>query len=155
MRNLTILPDLYTGLRIGELCALQWKDIGFINNIISITKTVQRIKNNDINSNVKTKLIITEPKTEYSVRTVPIPKFLITILKQYRSDRDVYFFTNTDKPKDPRALEKYFKDLLSKCGIRDLVFHALRHTYATRAREAGIDIKILSQLLGHSHTKLH
>lgn len=154
LRNLAILLDLYTGLRIGELCALQWKDIDFINNTISITKTVLRVKNNDINSSKKTKLIIANPKTEHSVRTVPIPKFLIEILKQYRSDKDVYIFTNTDKPKDPRALEKYFKDLLSRCGIRNLVFHALRHTYATRSREAGIDIKILSELLGHSTYKI-
>lgn len=154
LRNLAILMDLYTGLRIGELCALQWGDIDFINNTISITKTVQRIKNNDINSNVKTKLIITEPKTEYSVRTIPIPKFLIAILKQYRSNEDIYIFTKSNKPKDPRALEKYFKDLLLKCGIRDLVFHSLRHTYATRSREAGIDIKILSELLGHSSYKI-
>lgn len=154
LRNLAILMDLYTGLRIGELCALQWEDIDFINNTISITKTVQRIKNNDINSNNKTKLIIDNPKTEHSVRTIPIPKFLITILKQHRSDEDIYIFTKTNKPKDPRALEKYFKELLSKCGIRNLVFHSLRHTYATRSREAGIDIKILSELLGHSTYKI-
>lgn len=131
LRNLAILMDLYTGLRIGELCALQWSDIDFINNTISITKTVQRIKNNDINLNAKTKLIITEPKTEHSVRTIPIPKFLIGILKKYRSNEDIYIFTKSNKPKDPRALEKYFKELLLKCGIRDLVFHSLRHTYAT------------------------
>ncbi len=154
LRNLAILMDLYTGLRIGELCALQWSDIDFINNTISITKTVQRIKNNDINLNAKTKLIITEPKTEHSVRTIPIPKFLIEILKKYRSDEDIYIFTKSNKPKDPRALEKYFKDLLLKCGIRDLVFHSLRHTYTTRSREAGIDIKILSELLGHSSYKI-
>jgi len=154
LRNLAILMDLYTGLRIGELCALQWSDIDFVNNTISISKTVQRIKDNDINSNTKTKLIITEPKTEHSVRTIPIPKFLIEILKKYRSNEDIYIFTKSNKPKDPRALEKYFKDLLSKCGIRDLVFHSLRHTYATRSREAGIDIKILSELLGHSSYKI-
>jgi len=154
LRNLAILMDLYTGLRIGELCALQWSDIDFVNNTISISKTVQRIKDNDINSNTKTKLIITEPKTEHSVRTIPIPKFLIEILKKYRSDEDIYIFTKSNKPKDPRALEKYFKDLLLKCGIRDLVFHSLRHTYATRSREAGIDIKILSELLGHSSYKI-
>lgn len=154
LRNLAILIDLYTGLRIGELCALQWEDIDFINNTISITKTVQRIKNDELNSSSKTKLIIVPPKTEHSIRTIPIPKFLITILKEHRSEKDIYIFTNTNKPKDPRALEKYFKDLLLKCGIRELVFHALRHTYATRSREAGIDIKILSELLGHSTYKI-
>lgn len=154
LRNLAILIDLYTGLRIGELCALQWDDIDFVNNTISITKTVQRIRHNELNSSNKTKLIIASPKTEHSIRTIPIPKFLITILKEQRSEKDIYIFTNTNKPKDPRALEKYFKGLLLRCGIRDLVFHALRHTYATRSREAGIDIKILSELLGHSTYKI-
>jgi len=154
LRNLAILLDLYTGLRLGELCALQWNDIDFVNNTISITKTVQRIKSHDNNSIKKTKLIISPPKTEYSIRTIPIPEFLVNILKQYRSDNDIYIFTNTTKPKDPRTLEKYFKNLLTKCQIRDFVFHALRHTYATRSREAGMDIKILSELLGHSTYKI-
>ena len=154
LNNLAILIDLYTGLRIGELCALQWKDIDFINNTISITKTVQRIKNNYINSNNKTKLVINSPKPEHSIRVVHIPKFLITILKQYSDADDIFIFTNSYKPKDPRTIEKYFKELLSKCGIRNFVFHALRHTFATRSREAGVDIKVLSELLGHSTCKI-
>lgn len=153
LRNLAILMDLYTGLRLGELCALQWKDIDFTNNTLSITKTVQRVKDNN-SSNNKTKLVISKPKTEYSIRTIPLPKFLISLLKKYISDNNNYIFTNNSNPKDPRTLEKYFKSLLNKCGIRNVVFHSLRHTYATRAREAGIDIKILSELLGHSTYKI-
>lgn len=154
LKNLAVLVDLYTGLRIGELCSLKWNDIDFINNTISVTKTVQRVKCNEENCYNKTKLIITPPKTEHSIRTIPIPNFLVTILKEYRSEKDIYIFTNTNKPKDPRALEKHFKNLLLKCEIRELVFHSLRHTYATRSREAGVDIKILSELLGHSTYKI-
>lgn len=152
LRNLAILVDLYTGLRLGELCALQWKDIDFINNTISVNKTVQRIKINNLK--YKTKLTIDKPKTEHSMRIIPIPKFLISLLKNYYSNNNFYIFTNSTIPNDPRALEKYFKSLLKKCGIRNVVFHSLRHTYATRSREAGIDIKILSELLGHSTYKI-
>lgn len=154
LRNFCIMFDLYTGLRIGELCALQWKDIDFVNNTVLITKTVQRIKNDDINSKNKTKLIITSPKTEASIRTIPLPTFLVKILKTFKSDDDKYIFTDTYKPKDPRSLEKYFASVLKKSNIRNLVFHSLRHTYATRSREAGMDIKILSELLGHSSYKI-
>lgn len=151
LRNLAILFDLYTGLRLGELCALQWGDIDFTNNTIFINKTVQRVQNIDNLFPTKTNLIITPPKTEHSIRLIPIPKFLITILKKYKNSQNIYVFSNNFQPKDPRAIEKYFKNLLSRLEIRNLVFHALRHTYATRAREAGIDIKILSELLGHSN----
>lgn len=154
LRNITILFALYTGIRLGELCALQWKDIDFTNNTVYITKNVQRVKSNDIYKNNKTKLIVITPKTEHSIRIVPLPIFLINILKTFKSDKDNYIFTNLRKPKDPRALEKYFKSVLNKCGLRQMVFHTLRHTYATRSREAGIDIKILSELLGHSNYKV-
>jgi len=155
LRNLCILFDLYTGLRIGELCALQWKDIDFINSTVSINKTVKRIKNINKEINKKTLLILDKPKSESSVRIVPVPTFLIDLLKKFENDnKDFFIFTNSIKPKDPRSLEKYFSNVLNKCNIKNIVFHSLRHTYATRSREAGIDIKILSELLGHSSYKV-
>lgn len=154
LNNLGLLLDLYTGIRIGELCALQWKDIDFINNTISITKTVQRVKNQDKNSEFKTKLIVTEPKTEHSIRTIPVPKFVMTILKEYRQDDEIFIFNNSKNPKDTRAFEKYFERVLKKCKIKNINFHSLRHTFATRSRESGMDIKILSELLGHSSYKI-
>lgn len=155
LRNLCILFDLYTGLRIGELCALQWKDIDFINSTVSINKTVKRIKNVNKEINKKTSLILDKPKTESSIRLVPVPTFLIDLLKSIKNDnKDYFIFTNSIKPKDPRSLEKYFSNVLKNCKIKNIVFHSLRHTYATRSREAGIDIKILSELLGHSSYKV-
>lgn len=154
LKTLPILLDLYTGLRIGELCSLKWKDIDFKNSTIYVNRNVQRTKNKNTNNSNKTLLLISTPKTEHSIRVIPIPKFLIDILKTFKSDKENYVFTNSKKPKDPRSLEKYFKSILEKCGLRNLVFHALRHTYATRSREAGIDIKILSELLGHSTYKI-
>lgn len=153
LNSLAILFDLYTGLRLGELCAIQWKDIDFINNTLYISKTAQRIYDYE-NDSKKTKLIITSPKTESSYRIIPIPKFLIDLLKEFYTTKDNYVFTNKFFPKEPRTLEKYFSTTLKKCNIKPIVFHGLRHTYATRSREAGIDIKILSELLGHSSYKI-
>lgn len=118
IRNLAILVTLYTGLRLGELCALKGTNVDFINNTISINKTVQRVNNKDVYS--KTKLIIDIPKTENSIRIIPIPIFIIDHLKKYIKDKNNYIFTGTSKPKDPRTLEKYFTNLLKKLDIKIL-----------------------------------
>ena len=152
IRNLMILVDLYTGIRIGELCSLKGKDIDFINNTISINKTVQRLNNKDGNS--KTILIIDKPKTINSNRIIPVPEFIIRLLKKYNYDNNNYIFTNSNKPKDPRTVEKYFSSLLNKLNIKKLNFHSLRHSYATRLREQKVDIKVISELLGHSNWKI-
>ena len=151
IRNLAILVSLYTGLRLGELCALKGTDIDFINNTIYINKTVQRIKNNDGNS--KTKLVIDIPKTTNSTRVIPVPVFIINLLKQYIEDKDNYIFTGTNKPKDPRTLEKYFTSLLKRLNLKPLNWHSLRHSFSTRLREQKVDIKVISELLGHSNWK--
>lgn len=148
-RNLLILVALYTGARIGEICALKGSDIDNINYTISINKTVQRMKDGN-----KTSLILQEPKTESSRRTIPVPKFIIKLVEDYSYNNDYFLFTNSDKPKEPRAVEKYFADLLGKLEIRNLKFHSLRHTFATRLREQKVDIKVISELLGHSSWKI-
>ena len=155
LRNLSILVGLFSGIRIGEICALKWEDIDFINNTLIVNKTAQRIKNVDENDSKKTKLIVDKPKTESSNRVVPLPEILISILKEYKQDNDYYIFSN-DKliPKDPRSLEKYFTNLLKRIGIKHLNFHSLRHTFATRLREQKVDIKVISELLGHSDWKI-
>lgn len=157
LNNLGILIALYTGIRLGELCGIKKKDIDFINETLTINRTIQRIKNTDNYSKKKTKLIVSTPKTESSIRVIPLPNFLIKFIKIYTEDiinDDFFLFTNSLTPKDPRAFEKYFSRLLDKLKIKKLNFHSLRHTFATRSREAGIDIKILSELLGHSTYKV-
>lgn len=153
IRNLLILTTLYSGTRIGEICSLKWKDIDFINNTINIRRTVQRISCK--NDNLKTKLTVDIPKTKNSTRLIPIPEFVISLLKNYRNvNTNYYVFTNTNIPKDPRSVEKYFTNLLEKLNIRHLKFHSLRHTFATRLREQKVDIKVISELLGHSDWKI-
>ncbi len=156
-KNFGILLCLYTGIRIGELCALKWSDIDIRERILRVDKTMIRIQNNystqkDCN---KTSIIITSPKSEDSVRTIPIPDFVVNILKKLRRNPDTYVLTGSyDNYVEPRNMQYYFKTVLKKCEIRDVKFHILRHTFATRCVENGFEIKSLSEILGHSSIKI-
>ena len=152
MKKLGVLLCLYTGLRIGELCALKWKDIDFKNKTLEVNKTIQRIKNTDENCDIKTKIIIDKPKSQTSERIIPMPDFIIKLLKPYakKYNGNCYFLTGNYKYIEPRMYNYIFKQYLKDAEINDINFHALRHTFATRAIEKGIDIKSLSEILGHS-----
>lgn len=140
-----VLLALYTGIRIGELCALKWDDIDDKN--ITINKTLHRIKEGD-----KTILEVTEPKTKSSNRRIPIPTFLTPIIAEFRDSGNV--IKNKDsKPAEPRLMQLKFEKYIKECGLQKTNFHALRHTFATRCVEAGFDIKSLSEILGHTDVK--
>lgn len=147
---------LYTGIRIGELCALRWSDIDLDNGILRINKTMQRIQNTDNNSNVRTKIIIEVPKSDTSVREIPLSMFIINLLKRHEpiNAKSLYFLTGNIKHIEPRTLQNKFKKYLENAGIENINFHALRHTFATRAIESGMDIKSVSEILGHSTVKM-
>lgn len=147
---------LYTGLRIGELCALKWSDIDLENGILTVNKTMQRIQNTDNNSNSKTKIIIEVPKSDTSIRDIPLPKHIINLLKKYKSinRNNTYFLTGNMNYIEPRTLQNKFKKYLEKSGVENINFHALRHTFATRAIESGMDVKSVSEILGHSTVKM-
>jgi len=149
--NIGVLFLLYTGIRIGELCALQWGDIDLTAQAISITKTIQRIA--DPTPNAKTRVIIDSPKSKNSVRLVPIPSFLIGSLAKIRSNSTSYLLTGENKPMEPRLFQTKFKQALKAASVAETNAHALRHTFATRAIEQNIDIKSLSEILGHSAVK--
>lgn len=142
------LISLYTGIRVGELCALQWKDIN--NGTIKIYKTLHRLKD----ENGKSTIFIDSPKTFHSNRTIPIPLFLNTIIESKRSDSENYVIANESvKIIEPRLMQIKFKRMTEECGLENVTFHTLRHTFATRCVECGFDIKSLSEILGHSDVK--
>lgn len=142
------LISLYTGIRIGELCALQWKDIN--NGTIKIYKTLHRLKD----EKGKSTIFIDSPKTFHSNRTIPIPLFLNTIIESKRSDSENYVIANESvKIIEPRLMQIKFKRMTEECGLENVTFHTLRHTFATRCVECGFDIKSLSEILGHSDVK--
>lgn len=148
--NLCILLCLYTGLRVGEICGLKWEDIDIKNGCLFVARTVERISL----GNGKTMIVIEPPKTESSIRKVYIPLFIVALLKKYKDKDDKYILSGKSKPTEPRALQYRFKRILSKTKIRELSFHSLRHTYATLCIEKGMDIKTLSELLGHADVKI-
>jgi len=150
-----ILLALFTGIRLGELCALTWRDIDFEAGVLHITKTLQRIKNTDKNAKTKTKIVIDTPKSACSVRTIPIPEFLLQILKRFKGsqDLDCYMLSSTKKYVEPRLFQKRYKAILELAGVAYVNVHVLRHTFATRAVERGFDIKNLSEILGHSSVR--
>lgn len=149
--KLGVLIVMSTGLRLGEICALKWKDIDLNNGLLYVEGTMQRIKVHD-NDNIKTKIIVQSPKTESSRRTIPIPENLIPLLRKYCVNDSCYVLTGeSDKIIEPRSLERIFKSYSRKIGIKDIHFHTLRHTFATMSVESGFEIKCLSEILGHSN----
>lgn len=151
-----ILICLYTGIRIGELCALKEGDIDLKNKKITIKKTLIRIKNLDNHSDNKTNVIIDNPKSSCSVREIPIPKFIVPILKDVclKKDFDAFLLTGTKRYIETRTYFNKYKKILNDLQLPNYNFHALRHTFATRCIENGCDPKTLSEILGHSSVKI-
>lgn len=154
--NIGILISLYTGIRIGELCALKFEDISIENKLIHISKTLQRLQRLSNDDASKTEIVITSPKSNNSIRDIPIPDFIIKlIIDNNFYESNAYILTGkTDKYIEPRTLENKFKKISRECKIESYTFHTLRHTFATNCIEVGVDPKTLSEILGHSNVNI-
>lgn len=147
---LGILTALYTGLRIGELCALTWKDVNLEEEVIYVRKNLQRVKRENKKEG-STEILIQTPKTMTSLRLIPIPPILLSHLWEHRKEDDQYIMKGKKNPwTEPRTLQYRFVQILKRCGIETFNFHMLRHAFATRCIEKGFDVKSLSEILGHS-----
>lgn len=148
--HLGILISLYMGLRLGEVCALQWQDVSFADQTIFVRQTMQRLRL-DEDPTTRTKVIISKPKSGRSVRHVPIPDRLMHLFWVLNKEDGAFVLSGKkEKVVEPRTMQNRFKSILRKCGIRDINYHALRHTFATRSVEVGCDVKSLSEILGHA-----
>ena len=146
---------LFTGLRRGEVLALRWSDVDLEAGIIKVTKALNRVKTY-VDSGDKTKLIVSEPKTETSKRVIPIVDSLIPLLKKQKkltrdnNELDLVFPSEAGGYIDPGNYNRKFYKIVKRSGLPKANPHSLRHSFATRALEAGVDLKTTQELLGHS-----
>lgn len=152
--KLGVYISLYTGLRIGEICALTWDDIDLKNRLIYVRNTVVRVKSG-LGSDLKTHLIVDNPKTASSLRCIPICSNLYAVLSDYAAKAKTKFVVSqTETFVSPRTFDYRYKKLLDASDIPHFNYHALRHTFATRCIEAGVDVKSLSEILGHANVSI-
>lgn len=146
--KMAVLLCLLTGLRLGELCALKWSDIDFENKIFTVNRTVQRLYTEE----KKTVLMESLPKSESSKREIPLSEEAFLLLTKFQNGKEYVF--GGDKPLEPRTLQYHFKKICKDTGMPDKNFHILRHTFSTNCIEGGMDVKSLSEMLGHSDVQI-
>lgn len=152
--KLGVYITLYTGLRIGEICALSWEDIDLQNRVIYVRHTVVRIRIEE-DGKVITRQVIDRPKTKASLRCIPICSNLLSVLVTYAErPHSEYVVSYNSQFVCPRTYEYRYNRLLKSSDVPHINYHALRHTFATRCIESGVDVKSLSEILGHANVSI-
>ena len=154
--DLPTLLSLYTGMRLGEVCALKWSDIDWKKKTVTVRRTVQRMASSENSAGKRTLLMIGSPKSKRSHRVLPIPEFVLALLRntfQNATADDAFIFGKANRAAEPRTMQRHFHRLIKALGLSDVHFHTLRHSFAARLMELGVDIQTISVLLGHQSAK--
>lgn len=152
----SVLLALFTGMRIGEVCALRWENVFLEDKIIKVSATMQRLHDFSESGNARTKIIISSPKSETSVRMIPMTDAVVSLFRaQGPKSGDAFVLTGvSDHYIEPRTLQYWLSKYTKACGLEGVHFHTLRHTFATRCVEVDFELKSLSEILGHSSPRI-
>lgn len=152
--NVVIRFLLLTGMRSGEAFGLQWSDVDFARGVIHVRRNL---------TNVASKHTLTTPKTQTSIRSLAMSREVRALLELQRQMQrqeisrrknfdhpEMVFTSATGKYVDHNYAERKFKEFVKDTSFPDLTLHGLRHAHATLLLASGVDLKVVSTLLGHS-----
>ena len=148
--ELIVLLDLATGLRLGELLALDWSVIDLENKNLRVERSVKEVYVYDDENHRHLETVFQIPKTPHSFRTIPIPNTLVETLKDFDNKNGLVFHNERGKPLRAKNIAYHWKKILKECNIPHKKFHTIRHTYGSILLKNGVDIETVAELMGHS-----